>query len=201
MRPAVKLLRDARALPHQSSTAGTTLIELVVVMVIVAVAMSIYSGLTVVAGSSRAINRENAIAAEAVRVVIESMRNEQYRLVFALFNADPDDDPAGAGTGPGHRFAVEGLIPVPTSLDGLVGEVSFPALSFDDAASPGWQLRESFVDERLGMPRDLSGDSMIDTDDHSDDYILLPVRVRIEWDGTVGPRSIEAYTMLADFQA
>ena len=49
------------------------------------------------------------------------------------------------------------------------------------------------------MPRDLSGDSIIDDLDHSQDFIILPLTVRLEWRGSFGPRTYEIQTMLADF--
>ena len=68
------------------------------------------------------------------------------------------------------------------------GEVSAPLNYF---------LREDYVDERMGMPRDLNGDSLIDELDHADDYTVLPVHVEIEWRGTFGPRRLDLYTQIA----
>ena len=60
-------------------------------------------------------------------------------------------------------------------------------------------LREDYVDKRMGMPRDLNGDSLIDSYDHSGDYILLPVHISIEWRGDFGPRRFDLYTQIAQF--
>ena len=68
------------------------------------------------------------------------------------------------------------------------------------AAAPAWELREDHQDERLGMPRDLNGDSILDDLDHASDYILLPVRIRVEWQGRNGPRSFEIHSMLTEFR-
>ena len=65
---------------------------------------------------------------------------------------------------------------------------------------PQWELREDYQDADWGMPRDLTGDSIIDAENHAHSYILLPVRVLIEWQGRVGPRRYEVLTMLADFK-
>ena len=62
-----------------------------------------------------------------------------------------------------------------------------------------FQLREDHEDARLGMPRDLSGDSIVDDLDHGDDYILLPIRILIEWKGTSGPCQLEVFTMLGSY--
>jgi hypothetical protein len=53
------------------------------------------------------------------------------------------------------------------------------------------------VNASLGMPRDLTGDILIDNFDHAADYRILPVRVRVSWTGKSGPRSIELQTLLS----
>jgi len=61
------------------------------------------------------------------------------------------------------------------------------------------QLREDVVDNALGMPRDLNGDGVVDTNDHSLDYRLLPVRIRFDWTGKGGRSTLEIKTLLADY--
>ena len=51
-------------------------------------------------------------------------------------------------------------------------------------------------DASLGMPRDLNGDGVIDSEDHAGDYVLLPVKVRVNWRGITGDRSFEVCTVL-----
>jgi hypothetical protein len=142
----------------------------------------------------RVLNHEFPTASEGTRVVLERMRNESFDELFALYNADPSDDPAGPGTAPGHRFAIEGLDPLEGSPDGMVGEVRFPTLEDGGAL----ELREDSEDAELGMPRDLNGDSILDDEDHAGDYILLPVCITVDWNGRHGPRHIEFFTMFAD---
>jgi hypothetical protein len=50
----------------------------------------------------------------------------------------------------------------------------------------------------MGMPRDLDGDTFVDGDDHAGDYQILPVRVRLEWQGKGGARVLEVRTMVTD---
>ena len=213
---------------------GTTVVELMVVMTIMVVAVTIFYRMVVATGQLREVNRENSIAAEAARVVLEEIHNQPFGQVFRLYNAEPNDDPGGVGTAPGHRFAVRGLDPLASSPDGLVGEVFLPVLEADSdyiepadsldntlyniedsftstsiqvqqqqvfglkAGGNAWELREDCVDPSLGMPRDLNGDSMIDGADHARDYIVLPIKIRIEWDGRVGSRSFEVYSILTE---
>jgi len=224
---------------------GATLVEMMVVMAVMLAAASIFSQMVIATAQLREVQRENAIAAEAARVLIEEMRNEEFRHLFFLYNQDPLDDPGGVATAPGHRFLVRGLNPSLGSPDGLQMEVLFPAYEKEVASNltgskwdtriielggstttgklgggggmvgsmggmggmggggaapgPAWELREDFISADWGMPRDLSGDSVIDAEDHSKDFILLPVTVRVEWQGSFGPRTYEVQTMLADF--
>ena len=60
------------------------------------------------------------------------------------------------------------------------------------------RLREDFADESLGMPRDLDGNNKIEATDHSKGYILLPVKVRIEWKSGTATRHFELVTQLGD---
>lgn len=148
----------------------------------------------------RSIGRENAIAVEACRSVIEQMRNEDFDQVVVLYNPEPMDDPAGPGTAPGHRFAIPGLRPAPDSPDGMIGEVVLPFRDLSTGPLPDWQLREDLADEDLGMPRDLDGDFQIDDVDHTNDYRILPVRVEAAWEGELGVRRFRIFTVLMEFE-
>ncbi len=136
-------------------------------------------------------NRENARAREASRRVIEDLQNGDFAEVFARYNADPEDDPGGPGTAPGPFFEVQGLTPRPDDADGFVGEILFPV---DDVDA----LREDLEELRLGTPRDLNADGIVDGFDHSNDYRLLPVLVRSSWRGASGDAQLEVVTFLAD---
>ena len=50
------------------------------------------------------------------------------------------------------------------------------------------------------MPRDLNADLMIDDQDHARDYVVLPVTVRVAWQGKAGRRSFEMSTMFAKLE-
>ena len=202
------------------------MLEVVIVMMIMSVAVAIFAS-TVTAGSQqRAANRERALAADAARNVLESMRNEDLRDVFRLYNRTASDDPAGGA--PGARFAVRGLTPVPGAVNGMAGEVRFPTLQSGSEVPlegaqlrkllsllsllpllggsppptpPQWALRENVDLAVLGMPRDLNGDSLVDAFDHSGDYVILPVQVRVEWVGRSGTSEFNAYSMLTEYRA
>ncbi len=183
---------------------GFTMVELVVVMAVLLTALSIFSQTMVAASKQRTINRENAVAAEAIRTLFETMRSEPFRDIYVLYNGRDDDDPGGVGSAPGARFAVEGLEPLPGAPDGLIGEVHMPTMvpaplgpiGAGGALPP--ELRENTNNPTLGMPRDLNGNSIIEDDDRAQDYILLPVRVTLDWQGAFGPRRMEMLTMFAE---
>jgi type II secretory pathway pseudopilin PulG len=179
---------------------GFAFAELVVVMAVMLVAVSIFSSTVVSTARQRNINRENAIAADAARTAIELMRNEDFDKRYALFNPDPMDDPDGPGTAPGALFAVPGLNVIPGTLGNMAGRIELPVVDTSGMGGP-FQLREDVVDPEMGLPRDLSGDSVVDSADHALDYMLLPVRVTIEWQGVTGRRRFQMFSLLVDFGA
>ena len=193
---------------------GFTLVEMIIALSIMLVAASIFCRMVASTSKLREVNRENAIAADAARVLLEQMRSVAFSEVFALYNDDASDDPSGAGTAPGNGFSVEDLRPLPTSPNGLVGEVILPVQLVEVEEEAGavklggesgpvvvqelW-LREDTVDAELGMPRDLNGDNVVDELDHANDYIILPVCIVVRWQGVFGARSMRVVTMLTDF--
>lgn len=195
-----------------------TFIELLFVMTIVLVVMGIFARTLDGVSSIREVNRQSALAADAARSVLERMRNEDFWEVFPRYNQDQEDDPDGVGSAPGHRFAVEGLDPAPDSPDGLHGEVILPAFLDVPAVGvgglggikiggggvvglePDWQIREDIELSELGLPRDLNGDSIVDDLDHSGDYLVLPILIRVEWAGRSGKRTFEIHTILTEYK-
>lgn len=194
-----------------SSRSGLSLVEILVALSVLVVAASIFCQTLLSTTRMRHVNRENSLAADGARVILERMRNEFFLEIYRDYNEDPADDPGGKGTGPGHLFDVPGLEPLDGAPGGKVGRVTFPTMTVQ--VSPGgggklglgapvtqWHLREDFVDEHLGMPRDLNGDNVVDTANHASDYLLLPVRVRLEWKSGSGGRKFELVTQLGDFR-
>jgi len=217
-RPSTTLRARARA--------GVTLVEVVVALSVLVVAASIFGQMLLSTTRLRQVNRQNALAADAARVLLERMRNEPLLEVYRDFNEDPKDDPRGIATGPGYLFDVTGLDAPEGATGGRVGRVFMPSVGVESGSAgeggPGgvvggkkslgggssgggtptlkWQLREDLVDESLGMPRDLDGNNKVDDADHSKGYILLPVKVRIEWKSGTGTRHFELATQLGDYR-
>ncbi len=201
---------------HSSACAGLSLVEIVVALSVLVVAASIFCQTLLSTARMRHLNRENALAADAARVTLERMRNEPFLEIYRDYNEDPKDDPGGNATGPGYLFDVPGLEPLEDAPQGKVGHIVFPTKTVQVSPPAGggkkggatvlgppvtqWHLREDFVDARLGMPRDLNGNNVVDTANHSSDYLVLPVRVRIEWKGSSGARRFEIDTQFGDFR-
>lgn len=172
--------------------AGFTLIEVMVAVVLLSVAMVGFARSVVSGISAGGTHREVRKASEASRGVLERVSGSEFSQVVALYNGDPADDPGVAGTAPGASFDVAGLDPRSDDPDGRVGEILLPVIEVGGV----WQVREDLELPELGMPRDLSGDGVIDNLDHSLDYVLLPVRVRLEWQGAGAPAKVEFHTVL-----
>ena len=163
---------------------------------VLSVALLIFSGSVTGMARQREVNRQSSIAAWAAKNALESLRREEFREVFALFNSDPGDDP-GPLPADGNRFAVAGLDPPPGAVDGMHGEILFPVL---DNALGIPEVREDLVLPLFGTPRDLSGDSIIDASDHSTDYFLLPVVIRIRWGDRGALRQFDLASVLCNIR-
>ena len=140
VRPAARPTAPARG------RRGTSLVEIVVVVAILSTALSMFAGTVGAVMVERRVARESVVAAEGAENFIERLRGQDFRQVWALYNADPSDDPDGPGTAPGPRFAIDGLDPG-DSVDGLVGEVRFPDQWVGPSGQPATQNQ---VEKALG---------------------------------------------------
>jgi type II secretory pathway pseudopilin PulG len=173
---------------------GFTLVEVCVAATMLAIAISGLLGVMLAGMSLDRVNRESAIAQQAARAALEQLQGVPFGEVFASYNGWAGDDGGLTLAARGAGFVVAGLDPQPGDADGWCGEVLFPTTLV--GAAP--QLREDVVDDPWGMPRDLNGDGLVDAADHSNDYRLLPVRVRVRWRGASGDRTLDMETLLCD---
>ena len=162
-------------------------VALVILLVAVGGALSSFSSFAVLGESSRETTRAYR---EAQRMV-ERLQSERFRTVFARYNDDPADDPAGGA--PGSGFDITGLAVRPNDADGFVGQILFPT----PAGQPG-VLIENVNDADFGLPLDLNADGALDGADRALDHEVLPVRVRVEWRSKSGNRSVELQTILRE---
>lgn len=169
---------------------GFTLVEMAVVMAILTVAIAMLAQTLAAASRLEPIAEESTLAAEAARTQFERMRAVPTSELVARYDADPSNDPLGPGTAPGATFSVEGLAAL--SAAGVVGRIEFPTVV--------GVVSEESDDLELGMPRDLDGDGTVEAGDRASDWVILPVRIRLEWASQTGRgerRSIELFTMFA----
>jgi type II secretory pathway pseudopilin PulG len=169
----VKPARTSRA--KARARRGTTLLDVTIAAAVLAIAITSLMSLIVSSITLSRVNHETSIAHEAARRTIEEVQGTEFSNILAVWTANPN-------------FAVRGLTPLAADVDGMVGAISFPTVA--------GQLREDVVDAGLGMPRDLDGDGVVDAADHSGDYNLLPVRVRLSWRGVSGNRTVDLTTIL-----
>ncbi len=181
-------------------SAGFTLVEIAVAMPIIALAIGMFIQMLSAGSNLRRTSHENWNASNAIQTVLEEMRNCDFDDLFVLYNDHPFDDPTGAGTAPGAHFDVEGMAPLASDPDGRVGRVVLPTHNAGTTVAPIWQLREDQTNAALGLPRDLSGDSIVDLNDHAGDYSLLPVQVELQWQSTFGPRLVRIQTILTELR-
>lgn len=169
--------------------AGFTLVEVAISLAVIAIALLGMISAIVAAQKTNEASRELTVAMNAAREKVEEMRSYPLSEVYARYNADPNDNPA-TGESPGPTFPVSGLVPPSNTLN---GKIVFPE---DSSGSGSTSLREYVDDPRLGMPRDLNGDGIVDTGNHSSDYVILPMRIVIEWRGIYGAQRFEMNTCL-----
>lgn len=184
-------------LETRARRAGFTFVELAMAMTVLLAALLIFSNAVGNLARQRATNRETTLAVAAARNTLETLRSEDFAHLFALYNAEPSDDPGGPGSAPGNRFPVAGLDPTEDAPDGLQGEIVFPTRV---GAGGTLELREDLELRELGLPRDLSGDNVVDGRDHANDYFILPVRVRVRWQGASGIREYQLASQLCRYR-
>lgn len=168
---------------------GFALIELVLAGTILVIAVvgtvgSITSS-AMIGDSTREITRAQLAAGR----VVEQMLSMNARDAFAMYNANPADDPVGGA--PGAAFDVPGLAAFEGDVDGRVGEIRFPTLPRD----PGI-IRENRFDPEFGLPRDLNGNGAINGGNRANDFLVLPVRVEVVWSGRGGRKIVTLETTL-----
>ncbi len=131
-------------------------------------------------------NESTRAADQAVRAILEGLNTLPFEEAYAAFNSDNADDPPS-------KAAFQALLRVndPVLADqkgrAATARVLLPA-----------EMREDLVDPAFGLPRDLDGDGGLDSLDHSGDYRLLPLRVRLEWNAASGSQVLEVATLLRD---
>lgn len=186
----MRLRMGERADSGPSRRNGFTLIELVVSFSALLVLMLGFTRVLLSTSMASSTTHEAALAKEAARSVVEALRAVEFEDAFALYNDDPEDDPGGV-VAPGNNFAVTGLQPRRDDADGFAGEILFPLQN--------GELCETLELPQFGLPADLNGDGDDDDVDVTDDHLVLPVVVRVEWQSSGNTARLELNTWIGGF--
>jgi type II secretory pathway pseudopilin PulG len=144
---------------------GLTLVEILLALGVFTVAILGLVGGIVTAMRTQSSAREQAVALNAARKVMEEIRNSgAFSGVFAAYR--------------GRAFTQSDLETWGLRLQGGKASVLFPV----EAATPT-ELHETTDMSAWGASggMDLNGDGKIVAGDRSSDYALLPVMIRVEW--------------------
>lgn len=189
------------------SEAGFTLLELMIAVVVIVVA---FFGLLLSLHYGSVLNetaRQLQLAHAGARQALEAVRAYEFQYIYQNFNADTTDDPNGPGSAQttlfplntalndniGNNFVVANLPPVAADPDGVVGAIVFP-----EATDTGnIVLSEQGQDPFLSI-LDLNGNGTTNDLNVSNDYLLLPVTVMVQWQGLFGEaRQVRLDTVLS----
>lgn len=179
--------RVARARAARTGSGGFSIVEILISSTVFMLVSGAVVTTLVASSALNLTNHETMLAAQGAESMLEELKSTPFAEVFARYNDTKADDPA-TGVSPGIGFAVAGLGARADDADAMVGSIAFPG--------DGVELREDGTDIELGLPRDLDRDGAVDDKDKAGSYRILPVRVRIEWHGANGNRSLELLTVL-----
>ena len=176
---------------ERSGREGFSLIEVTILALLLLVAIGGLSGAVLSSMRLSRATEESALADEAARSLAARLQITNFADIFRTYNTATVDDLGGAGTAPGANFDVRGLAPRHTDADGRVGRIVFPTADLPGGIQV---LRESTVDDRMGMLEGVGRDLNLDgdtLDDLTNTYQVLPARIIVEWTGAGGNRSYE----------
>jgi len=168
------------------------MLELMVAIAALSVGLLGFTQALVTATRAQRMSHEQGLALESAQRQVELMKTVGFANIFRQFNGHRGDDLTDPGTAPGALFAVPGLQAPAGSGLALPGEILFPLVS----DQPG-MLREDPARSEFGTPLDLNLDNgAIDSLDHSTDYRVLPVLVRVHWTSMAGSGEVRLATLL-----
>ncbi|HGY92438.1 MAG TPA: hypothetical protein ENK43_14815 [Planctomycetes bacterium] len=180
--------------------AGFTTLEVSMAMGVMGIGALAAASLLVSSLTLEAGNRGNLAAVSSVRNVVETVESTPFEEIFKRFNTDPADDPLGAGTAEGNEFyfvfgkssKLERVLS-PTGNAGTVFRVQirFPTDAFG-------RLAEGTAPLTTGMPTDLNNDgAVVNGADTAGDYKVLPMRIRVSWQGPSGTEDMIFHRVLS----
>lgn len=172
--------------PRRSSTAGFTLIEVLVTASVLLIGLLAMTSTSVVVNSLRKSASDQQTAQGALQAIVEDL----HATARAADN-DPLNwtneilDVYGAGGTPGNSFAVPGLEAWAGAANVATVQVVTDETTTDAALGAA-----------AGMPRDLNGDGAVNSVDVRSTASLLPVIVRLQWTGSAGQQQLSQVVYL-----
>ena len=166
---------------RKSYSSGMSLIEVTVSVAILSIALAGLLSSLITFYRMHTDTKERTIAMQALRKKIEELEYESstvngFKGILAKYIANAD-------------FDVEGLKAAKDDPDKKPGKVFFPL-------NAEKQLMETSTFTEFGMPRDLNGDGIADSN-VTTNYTLLPLTVRIEWESNI-KKSLEIPILLTN---
>jgi hypothetical protein len=153
---------------------GFTFLEVTLSTAILAIGFLALWGTLIYCQRSNEAAEQKKKAIDAASARIEFLKSQPFDTLLARF---------GPGSGAdANRFDVP-------SLDSDIGRAHGRMLLYFDETNPTHE-------EGIGLPRDLNGDGDATDRDVSSDFRILPVRVRVTWNGALGEQEIELRTLL-----
>ena len=155
---------------NRRRTRGFSFVELILAVGILSIGILGTLSCITFSGRLAQMERETATAMECCEATLATLRSTTFDDLYDDF-------------GPGAAEIVD--VPGEATLNNSVISTTF-------------YINETANMPELGLPRDLNGDEDSTDADVSDDYLLLPVTVRIDWTGPMGARFYELHSLLAN---
>lgn len=199
--------RQARPLAGGRGQRGLVMVEILLAMLIIAVATLSSASMTL-SGSN--LNKANVLTADATNVlrqVVEELESHPFEEIYARFNTNPADDPDGAGTARGGQFTLDpehrtafldaGAAPTATSREGASRGISYDIDILFPEDENG-NLAEGVSAPIWGSQAwDINGDGAPSSGDRSADYKLLPVGISVTWADPEGLHTFQVVRLLS----
>jgi len=166
---------------------GFTLLEITLAMTVLLVGMLAATASTLRMHSLRRVNRERALAYNAVRTTTERLQSLSARAIT---------EPAGWTATILAGVANGGEVGATFDLRELRARAGAANLGTIEVVTDETKT-DAELGAQLGMPRDLDGDGLATHTHVSADALLLPVVVRARWQGAGGNAQVQHAFYLA----
>ena len=155
--------------------AGMTLVEATVSLTILAVALLTLWGSLISGARTMAAAEERKQAVNIAQGKLEELKSRSVDLLIATYGPEGPE---------GSTFPATGI---DDDADRALGQIVFYTDETDSENGSG-----------LGFPMDLNGDGDAKDEDVASGFTLLPVRIRVTWEGALGSQSVDVTSILRE---